>query len=143
MTATAPDSASMRKRHVFMLEVAGFVVVSAMLLRVPSQERVELACWPGVRLPEMCLSHSLFKVDCPACGLTRSLVSLAHGDVAGSWHFHRLGWLMMAAVLIQFPYRITALARKQDYPLGKTLPRLFGLALIVLLLGNWLLRLLV
>lgn len=142
MSAPASSTPSMRKRHVFMLQVASLVVLLSVLLRVPSPDRVELPFWPGLKLPGMCMSRAWFGVKCPACGLTRSLICLAHGNFLGSWQAHRLGWLMAAAVLLQFPYRIAALVQKRDYPLGETLPRLFGLGLIFLLIGNWVLGLL-
>ena len=52
---------------------------------------------------------------------------------------HRLGWLMAVAVLIQFPYRIFAIRRGGDLPLGLRVPALFGWALILLLVVNWIL----
>lgn len=46
----------------------------------------------------------------PGCGITRSLVALAHGDVTGSLYFHPLGiavaTLLAALVLVDFnPWR--------------------------------------
>jgi hypothetical protein len=130
-------SPARRKRHRFMLWVSVVVVVLSFLLECPSDQQVELH---GVPLPGTCMSQTLFGLRCPGCGLTRSLVFLAHGDLAGSLRLHRLGWLLAAAVLAQFPYRLAALWCKQDYPLGRTFPKLFGHALIVLLIGNWLLE---
>jgi hypothetical protein len=121
-----------------MLWLSVVVVVFSFLLDVPSDQAVELG---GVPLPGTCMSRTLFGCKCPGCGLTRSLVRLAHGDWVGALRLHRLGWLMAAAVLAQFPYRLVALWRKKDYPLGRTFPKLFGYALIALLIGNWLLEL--
>jgi len=42
-----------------------------------------------------------YGIPCPGCGLTRSWVSVAHGDFAASLGFHRLGWLVMAYVGLQ------------------------------------------
>jgi len=38
---------------------------------------------------------------CPGCGLTRSWVALARGDIAASFRFHRLGWLTMLYAVAQ------------------------------------------
>jgi len=38
-----------------------------------------------------CLSRVLFRLPCPACGLTRSLVALWHADLAESLRYHPLG----------------------------------------------------
>lgn len=122
-----------------MLILACAIVASALVFRVPKNDRVELAGWEGVPMPSMCLSKSLFGVECPGCGLTRSLLCFFHGDFANSLALHRMGWVMAVAVLLQFPYRITALVRKQDYPLGKRIPEVFGYTLIFLLVANWIL----
>jgi hypothetical protein len=86
------------------------------------------------------MSQELFGVRCPGCGLTRSFVCLAHGDWAAAWAYHRLGWLLAAAVLIQWPYRLVSLRRPDQRPLGTWLPKMFGYLLIAALFGNWLLE---
>lgn len=125
------------KRHRFMLILACVVVASACLFRVPNNDRVELAGLEGVPMPSMCMSKSVWGVECPGCGLTRSLLCFFQGDLANSLALHRVGWIIAIAVVLQFPYRIVALARKQDHPLGKRLPAIFGYALIFILVGNW------
>lgn len=125
------------KRHRFMLIVACAIVASAVVFRVPSNDRVELAGMAGLPMPSLCMSKSLLGIDCPGCGLTRSLLCFFQGQFARSLALHSLGWVIAVAVLLQFPYRILALVRKQDYPLGKWLPQGFGCALIVLLVANW------
>jgi Protein of unknown function (DUF2752) len=125
-----------RRRHVEMLAVAVAVVAGAYLLAVRSDQRVVLLSrYP---LPELCLSRSWFGVECPGCGLTRSIVLLAHGDWRGSLAMHRLGWLMALSILLQFPYRLLALSGWTPSPLVCKLFRWFGYLLILLLLGNWL-----
>ena len=46
--------------------------------------------------PSFCPFRLWSGLPCPGCGLTRSVVALAHGDLAGSLYFHPLG----AAVLL-------------------------------------------
>jgi hypothetical protein len=134
------DHHESRKRHRDMLGMACAVVAFSIALSVQSGQCVAFRFLPGYALPSTCLSHSLFGVDCPGCGLTRSFVYLAHGDWQHSWQMHRLGWLLALAVLLQFPYRLIALGRDTDQPLGRWLPWAFSMTLIVLLIGNWVLQ---
>lgn len=138
MADETPLAPARYRRHRFMLIVACMVVVSALVFRVPSSNRVELAGLEGLPMPSLCMSKSLFDVDCPGCGLTRSVLCFLQGDLARSLHFHRIGWILAAVIVFQFPYRITALVRKQDYPLGKRFSELFSYVLIFLLIANWL-----
>lgn len=131
--------AARRQRHGTMLLAAMVVVVLALMLEVAGDERVTLG---GIPLPPTCASRSLFDVDCPGCGLTRSFVLLAHGDWTGAWRMHRLGWLLAMLTLVQFPYRIAALRFPDRELLGTLFPKLVGYLLIGLLIGNWLLNLL-
>jgi hypothetical protein len=126
-----------RSRHRQMLFIAAAVVVLSLLLEVRPDQRVQFGLLPGLPMPETCFSRSVFHVPCPGCGLTRSLICLAHGDLRGSLAMHRLGWLMALAVLLQFPYRIAALVRHDDAPLGVVVPRWFSRLLIAGLIGNW------
>jgi hypothetical protein len=87
------------------------------------------------------LSQSLFHVSCPGCGLTRSFVYLAQGDLQSSLRMHRIGWLMALAVLLQIPYRIASLAMPGREVLGVVFPTIFGQVLITLLIGNWIFNL--
>jgi hypothetical protein len=135
---TQAESARLRCRHIQMLCVALVVIVLASLLEVHSDQRVALSCLPGWPLPEICLSRKIFGVTCPGCGLTRSFIYLAHGDLSASWNVHRVGWLLALSVVLQLPYRIFALWTGNYVPLGTTVPRLFGSLLILLLFVNWL-----
>lgn len=38
----------------------------------------------------ICLTYNLFKIPCPGCGLTTSLVSLLHGDILKSLQYNIL-----------------------------------------------------
>jgi len=138
MSDQASLSPTRFKRHRFMLIVACLIVVSALVFRVPSNDRVELTGMEGLPMPSMCMSKSMLGLDCPGCGLTRSLLCFFQGDFGNSLALHRIGWIMAVAVILQFPYRIVALVRKQDHPLGKRLPEVFGYILIFLLVANWL-----
>ncbi|MBN1911354.1 MAG: DUF2752 domain-containing protein [Pirellulales bacterium] len=81
----------------------------------------------------------MFGVSCPGCGLTRSLIHLAHGRWRESFETHRLGWFLALAVLLQFPYRLLGLRHPNHMPLGRYVPVWFGHTLILLLIVNWIL----
>jgi hypothetical protein len=51
---------------------------------------------------------------------------------------HRLGWLVGAAILVQFPYRVAALLWGGPPPWLLAVNRLLGWLLLYLLVGNWL-----
>jgi hypothetical protein len=121
-----------------MLVMAGAAVLLALVLRVRADGRVVFWGFPDYPLPPSCPTYALFGIKCPGCGLTRSVVELAHGHWASSWHFHHLGWLMALAILLQIPYRLVAL-RTGRPPLGIWLPEVFGYVLVFLLIANWLL----
>jgi hypothetical protein len=121
-----------------MLVVAFFVVMLSFLLQVGDGGRVAYRDLPQYPLPPMCGSNAWFGVKCPGCGLTRSFIHLAHGNWAASYRCHRLGWLMAAAILLQFPYRILSIRRNRRPLLGTVFPQVFGYFLIAVLIGNWL-----
>jgi hypothetical protein len=126
------------RRHREMLIIAAFVIVAAFFLQVaPDGDHVSLRNVPSALVPPMCMSREYLGIRCPGCGLTRSFIYLAHGDWAASWRSHHLGWLLAAAVLAQVPYRLHELYRPRHRKWLPVFSRWFGIALIVLLIGNW------
>lgn len=53
----------------------------------------------GTPLGALCWLHAAFGVDCPMCGMTRSFVALAHGEVAAAFRFHPAGPLLFVAMV--------------------------------------------
>lgn len=123
-----------------MLLISLAVLVLAAVLEVRADQRVFVRGFPDWPLPESCMSRLWLHVECPGCGLTRSFVYLAHGDLGAAWRLHRVGWLMALAVVAQIPYRALALATGKGMPLGTTFPKWFAWTLLVLLLVNWLIN---
>ena len=68
---------------------------------------------PGLNrpLPGLCVFRRVVGVDCPGCGLTRSFVSLANGDLAGAWKYNPAVLFAFPLIAIQIPYRSMQLAR--------------------------------
>jgi hypothetical protein len=52
-------------------------------------------------MPEICVLKQATGLPCPGCGLTRSWVALAQGDLSTSLGFHRFGWLVMIYAMLQ------------------------------------------
>lgn len=94
------------------LGLAAFVaaVLGASFALRPLGEQVG---WPGGgAIGVVCPFRRMFGLDCPFCGLTRSFVALAHGDVAAALRFHPAGPVMFAALAIGLGALIVALARR-------------------------------
>lgn len=126
-------------RHRDMLIATTFVAVAAVLLQVRDDGRVTLAGLPAYPLPESCFFRVYLGVRCPACGLTRSFLHLAHGHWHESLRAHRIGWLLALAMLIQFPYRIAAVKNPSRWLPFQRYAHWLGMGLIATLVVNWLL----
>lgn len=130
----------MRDRHRFMLTVSIGVILLSCMLQVGDGQRVQSKLLPDIKMPGMCGSRALFGIDCPGCGLTRSFVSLAGGDLRSSLAFHRLGWLLALSVVAQIPYRLYLLRELRYRIPDRRWPVWYGNLLIALLIGNWLIN---
>ena len=64
----------------------------------------------------MCPSVELFGVSCPFCGMTRSFVALAHGDLGASLRFHPAGPILFVAMLA-FVIGVAVVAARRTVPL--------------------------
>jgi Protein of unknown function (DUF2752) len=73
----------------------GQLVASAWL--VPTGDRIAFP--GGAELGDLCWFHATFHLPCPLCGMTRSFVAFAHGDVAAALRFHPGGPLLFTAML--------------------------------------------
>jgi len=123
--------------HRTMLWLAIGTVAAALLLRVRPDQKVELMFLQGWPAPELCQSRAWFGWECPGCGLTRSFIHLAHGDIAASLAVHPVGWLMALLVVLQIPYRLWAMRSADGQPLGRLAPWIVAWSLIVLLIASW------
>lgn len=50
----------------------------------------------------LCLFKNITGIPCPSCGITRSLVFLARGDISDAFYFNPLG-ILAAVALVTFP----------------------------------------
>ncbi len=90
-----------------------------------------------------CPLHQWTGLDCPACGMTRSFVALAHGQLQRSLHFHPLGPALFvvagAAGLALLVAWASSRAWRLDLAPGER--TVLAWSAVAVLLGTWLLRL--
>jgi hypothetical protein len=112
---------------------------AGLLCDVEPDQSIGLAAVPSIRLPVVCPSRLLLGVECPGCGMTRSLTYLLHGRLGQSFATHRLGWLVFAALLFQIPYRTWRLAGHTSPFEQPRVVMILLWAFAALLIINWLL----
>lgn len=90
--------------HWIFLATATVVLALSFVLRAPGGERVLL---PGgeLPLPGVCTFKRYTGLNCPGCGLTRSFISIAHGDLNEAWRYNPAGLLLFPAAVFQVPFR--------------------------------------
>lgn len=86
----------------------------------------------GRPLGGMCLSHELFGIDCPFCGMTRSFVALAHGDLRASLAWHPAGPLLFVAMMLLIA-AVLVVAVRRTQPLVERKRFLFAFQTVALL----------
>lgn len=125
-----------------MLVIISVALVFSILFSFKGQGSEASLALAGVNLPPICGSRVLLDLPCPGCGLTRSFVAIAAGDFARSLEFHRLGWLVWLAAVLQLPYRIYCLRELRSKLAERKWPFWIGRFLLIMLLANWFLQLL-
>ena len=110
-----PASRNRVRHHRQMLAAAGAVLILAFMLVEVPDGRIAVRGFTRFPLPKACMSRTILGLNCPGCGLTRSIIHLAEGDWRASWRNHRLGGLFAALLRLQVPYRLLAL-RRPDLP---------------------------
>lgn len=86
-----------------------------------------IPAWP-------CMFYHVTGQPCPGCGLTRSCVSLLHGDVAASLRYHLFGPLLLGGILLMAV--LAVLPKRWRVPVVRAVAaveRRTGVALILLL----------
>jgi len=86
----------------------------------------------GRPLGGMCLLHNLFGVDCPFCGMTRSFIALAHGDLGAAFRFHPAGPILFVAMIVLVA-AVAVVAVRRSQPLVERKRFLFAFQSIALL----------
>ncbi len=129
----APPNLQKRDRDILLL--SAFIILMAFLLKV-EEPRVRLAVWPETLIPQSCFSRIYFGIDCPGCGLTRSFIYLANGELTKSLSANRVGWFLALGVLFQIPFRIASL-RTNGLIMPVLVRKSLGWTVVVILISNW------
>lgn len=80
--------------HTVVLGLCLIIILLAVILKQPATDEQTLSL-ASVPLPTLCMIKRYTGFDCPGCGLTRSFVAAMHGNLAGSFGWHRLGPLAL------------------------------------------------
>ncbi len=104
--------------------------------------------YPRTPLPSLihCPSRFVFDFPCPGCGMTRSVVATAQGDVLVALGYHVGGVLLVAGLLVLAFVRVVDHGTKRDiWEGGKKLYRRWESAVWIvlgaLIVGYWAVRL--
>ncbi len=91
------------------LLASSLVLVLAVVLEIRGQRVIVPGV--GLALPESCWLKRLTGLECPGCGLTRSMICLVHGNFLEAWDFNPGGYLFFLLIAAQVPYRIAQICR--------------------------------
>ncbi|ACY22655.1 hypothetical protein Gbro_3461 [Gordonia bronchialis DSM 43247] len=69
--------------------------------------------------PEVCPFRLATGLPCPGCGLTRSWVSLMHGDVSAAFSFNAFGPLALAATTVAVVIAVWSLVTRSSAPIDR------------------------
>lgn len=96
-----------RSEHVLWLLGGLLVLLAAAGGQTRSDGVVQLGGW---EMPTTCHVKLATGLDCAGCGLTRSFVAIAHGDLAGALALNWLGLPLFGLLLGQIAWRVAVLA---------------------------------
>jgi hypothetical protein len=133
---------SRRRQHAWLLAASVAVLAVAVACNVEGESAVTVRGL-NVPMPPTCMWNRLTGYPCAGCGMTRSFVALAAGDVERAWHFNPAGLLLFAAMIFQYPYRICQIWRlsrgREEWRLRGT--TVFWYIVFVALVTQWIARL--
>ena len=90
----------------------------------------------------LCMFERVTGRPCPGCGMTRAMLRLSQGDVAGSLRMHPLGVVLAGLFFATLAGTAVGYVRGGD-PVIRFLERRgapFVVSLILLLVGTWIVR---
>jgi len=93
--------------------------------------------------PSFCVFKWGLGVGCPGCGMTRSIIAMAHVRVAQAYRLHRLGPVFFLVLLAQIPYRLYYIRTRRPGASDRVQRAFIRVAILltVALVANWLMRL--
>ena len=126
----------MRAFHITILIGCGAILLTAFVFEAGELE-LRLLGW---KWPMHCVLYHTFGIKCAFCGMSRSFIAMAGSQFQQAWHYHRLGAVLFAFILLQIPYRIWALIiypKKAAGIIRKPL-LLSGIVILIAIFANWL-----
>jgi len=94
-----------------------------------------------VRLPGKCYSRGFLAVDCPGCGLTRSIVCISHGEWNRAAGFNIGGFAIYFGAVFFLVYSVCAPWMSPYHVLhGRRFWSILTWAMLGLLIGQWVVR---
>lgn len=105
-----PSPSSQWLYHALWLAIPAAALALSCVLDVRDQRQVVV---PLINqpLPELCTFRRMFGIDCAGCGLTRSFISISHGDLVQSLRYNPAGLLLYAMAAFQLPWQSLQLWR--------------------------------
>lgn len=134
-----------KMEHAGIMLLCATIIGMSFLLSVEEDNVVRIP-WLGDRsLPELCLLKEFLGVECPTCGLTRSLISFSHLEFRRALRFNHAGILIYVFALLQIPYRLHAIMERGGLTKNagiRSLTRLYVHLIVLILIVSWLYKLL-
>jgi len=93
--------------------ILGLVLATSFMLPLPAADGRILG------MPSICPFYEVTGLPCPGCGLTRSFVCFAHGDILAAFRWNLLGpvvWISFALLFVRS--LLTIIRRKATFPLS-------------------------
>lgn len=88
----------------------------------------------------LCFFKYMSHLDCPGCGLTRSFISLSHGQFVDAIHFNVLGPFIYFYFLLYLLKHLINLISNKNLNFHWQLPGWFSVFFILLFFGQWILK---
>jgi hypothetical protein len=120
--------------------VTVLILASVLDINPQATEQVTLGSWT---LPEFCQSKRLFRIDCPGCGMTRSFIYMAHGEVPAAFKLHPTGAILFIAMILAIPFLVINavwISRGNRSLIGDLGISVLVLISTVMLMLQWLIR---
>ncbi len=85
-----------------------FFMYCAFLVGIFVIHLIDIKIW-GFSLHGICLIKSLFGIECPVCGVTRSVLSMFHFNFPLSFQYHPLGPFVFLLLMLSLVYFLLAI----------------------------------
>ena len=128
--------------HWLFLIICSIVIGLSFAMVTPDDVTVTIG---GSTIPELCSFKRVFAIGCPGCGMTRAFICISSGNWLRAWLLNPASFMMYGLIAFQIPYRIVQLIRMKKglLPYSDHWAVWYFIALAILLIGQWVVRLIV